>query len=84
MRGHDCPIPLAWRPQWARCTDGHRALLRAARRRERSVVATLFVNRTQFNDPSDYAAYPRDEAADLDAFAACGVDLVFAPSAAEM
>ena len=64
--------------------QGHLALLRAAGRRDRSVVATLFVNRTQFNDPSDYAAYPRDEAADLAAFKACGVDLVFAPSVEEM
>ncbi len=63
---------------------GHLALLRAARRRDRSVVATLFVNRTQFNDPSDYAAYPRDEAADLAAFETSGVDLVFAPSVDEM
>lgn len=63
---------------------GHMALLRAAQRRERSVVATLFVNRTQFNDPSDYALYPRDEAADLAVFEACGVDLVFAPSVEEM
>ena len=64
--------------------EGHLALLRAARRRDRSVVATLFVNRTQFNDPSDYAAYPRDEAADLAAFETSGVDLVFAPSVEEM
>lgn len=63
---------------------GHLALLHAARRRERSVVATLFVNQTQFNDPSDYAAYPRDEAADLAGFEASGVDLVFAPSVEEM
>ena len=63
---------------------GHLALLRAARRRERSVIATLFVNRTQFNDPSDYAVYPRDEAADLAAFKASGVDLVFAPTTDEM
>ena len=64
--------------------EGHRALLRAARRRERSVVATLFVNRTQFNDPADYAAYPKDEGKDLAAFEACGVDMVFAPPVSEM
>ena len=64
--------------------DGHLALLQAARRRDRSVVATLFVNRTQFNDPSDYAAYPRDESVDLAVFEANGVDLAFAPSADEM
>lgn len=64
--------------------DGHMALLRAARRRERSVIATLFVNQTQFDDTDDYAAYPRDEAADLAGFESCGVDLVFAPSTDEM
>ena len=78
------PQPVGVVPTMGAVHEGHRALLRAARRRERSVVATLFVNRTQFNNPSDYAAYPRDEAADLAAFEACGVDLVFAPSTDEM
>ncbi|MYA59433.1 MAG: pantoate--beta-alanine ligase [Chloroflexi bacterium] len=78
------PGPVGVVPTMGALHAGHLALLRAARRRERSVVATLFVNRTQFNDPSDYAAYPRDEAADLAAFEASGVDLVFAPSAGEM
>ena len=78
------PDPVSVVPTMGALHAGHLALLRAARRRERSVVATLFVNRTQFNDPNDYAAYPRDETADLAAFESCGVDLVFAPSAAEM
>ena len=78
------PDPVGVVPTMGAIHEGHRALLRAARRRDRSVVATLFVNRTQFNDPSDYAAYPRDESADLAAFEACGVDLVFAPSVEEM
>ena len=78
------PDPVGVVPTMGALHDGHRALLRTARRRERSVLATLFVNRTQFNQPGDYAAYPRDEAADLSAFEACGVDLVFAPSVEEM
>ena len=78
------PDPVGVVPTMGALHDGHRALLRTARRRERSVLATLFVNRTQFNDPGDYAAYPRDESADLAAFEACGVDLVFAPSVEEM
>ncbi|MDE2868904.1 MAG: pantoate--beta-alanine ligase [Chloroflexota bacterium] len=78
------PEPVGVVPTMGALHRGHFALLRAARRRERSVVATLFVNQTQFNDPSDYDAYPRDEAADLAAFKASGVDLVFAPSTDEM
>ena len=63
---------------------GHTALLRAARDRERSVVATLFVNRAQFEDPNDFAAYPRDESVDLDVFEACGVDIAFVPDEDEL
>ena len=63
---------------------GHIALLRAARERERSVVATLFVNRAQFDDPNDFAAYPRDENVDLNVFEECGVDIVFVPNEAEL
>ncbi len=78
------PGPVGVVPTMGALHEGHFALLRAARRRDRSLVATLFVNRTQFNDPSDYDAYPRDEAADLAAFETAGVDLVFAPSVEEM
>jgi len=64
--------------------DGHVALCRAARRECRQVIASLFVNPTQFNDPADLAAYPRDEARDAQVAAAAGVDVLFAPDAAEM
>lgn len=64
--------------------DGHLALVRAARADNARVVGTLFVNPTQFGPNEDLAAYPRDEAADLVAFAAAGADLVFAPEVTEM
>ena len=63
---------------------GHLALVAAARARCERVVASLFVNPKQFGPGEDFAAYPRDEAADLAAFANAGVDRVFAPSVAEM
>lgn len=63
---------------------GHLSLLEAAHRECDTVVMSLFVNPTQFGDTSDLAAYPRDEANDLAAAAEAGVDLVFAPTAAEM
>ena len=63
---------------------GHLALVAAARASCERVVATLFVNPKQFGPQEDFAAYPRDEAADFAAFHAAGVDLVFAPSVAEM
>ena len=63
---------------------GHLALLRAARRECDAVIATLFVNPTQFAPDEDFRSYPRDEAADLAAFDVAGADLVFAPPAAEV
>ena len=59
--------------------DGHRALLRAARAENERVVASLFVNPAQFDQPQDLEAYPRDEERDLEIAATEGVDAVFAP-----
>jgi pantoate--beta-alanine ligase len=63
---------------------GHLALLRAARSENERVVLSLFVNPAQFDEASDLAAYPRDEARDLELAEAEGVDVVFAPEAGEL
>lgn len=63
---------------------GHLALLEVARGRCDTVVMSLFVNPAQFGEPADLNGYPRDEQRDLDAAREAGVDIVFAPSAAEM
>ncbi len=60
--------------------DGHRALLRAARRSAGTVVMSLFVNPSQFGPGEDFARYPRDEAADVAIAGEEGADVVFAPS----
>ena len=63
---------------------GHVALFDAARRASDLVVASIFINPTQFSDPKDFSAYPRDEAADAHAAKAAGVDVIFAPSVDEL
>jgi pantoate--beta-alanine ligase len=64
--------------------EGHLALLRAARSECDTVVCSLFVNPTQFAPGEDLDRYPRDEARDLELAEAEGVDVLFAPSPAEM
>jgi pantoate--beta-alanine ligase len=64
--------------------DGHRALFRAARAENARVVASLFVNPAQFDEPTDLEAYPRDEERDLEIAALEGVDAVFAPELDEL
>ncbi len=63
---------------------GHASLLRRARAECGFVVATIFVNPTQFDNPDDLAKYPRTPDDDLALCAACGVDAVFMPDAAAM
>lgn len=64
--------------------EGHLSLIRAARAATDLVVVSVFVNPTQFNDASDLAAYPRDEARDAALAAEAGADLLFAPEPAEV
>ena len=63
---------------------GHVALFAAARQAAGVVVASIFVNPTQFGDPADFSSYPRDETKDIEVAAAAGVDVVFAPSVEEL
>jgi pantoate--beta-alanine ligase len=64
--------------------EGHLSLIHAARAENDVVVVSLFVNPAQFNEASDLAAYPRDEARDAEAAAAAGADLLFAPPVEEV
>ena len=64
--------------------EGHLSLMRRAREGCDIVVVSLFVNPTQFNDPADLDAYPRDETRDSAMAQSAGVDLLFAPDAREM
>jgi len=64
--------------------EGHLALFRAAREDCEVVVASLFVNPTQFGANEDLTRYPRDEARDVKLAEAAGVDILFMPSVEEM
>ncbi len=63
---------------------GHIALIKAARARADRVVATIFVNPSQFGEAADLAAYPRTESRDLEMLAAAGADAVLIPTVDEV
>jgi len=64
--------------------EGHLSLVRAACARTDVVVASVFVNPTQFGPNEDFAAYPRRVEADLELLGAEGVEIAFTPSASVM
>ena len=63
---------------------GHRRLIEAARTECDLVIVSIFVNPLQFDRPEDLEKYPRALQPDVDLCSALGVDVVFAPSVAEM
>jgi pantoate--beta-alanine ligase len=81
-RRHGRTIGLV--PTMGALHDGHLSLIRRARAECDVVVVSLFVNPTQFNDPSDLSAYPREESRDAAMAADLGVDYLFMPSQAEV
>lgn len=64
--------------------EGHLSLIRRAREQCEVVVMSLFVNPSQFDEPSDLTAYPRDNARDAELASGAGVDYLFAPDVEEI
>src|SRR5437762_8198298 len=76
--------PIALVPTMGALHAGHLALVRAARRRARRVIVSIFVNPAQFMPNEDFASYPRSFDADVRVLGEMAVDLVWAPAAAVM
>lgn len=80
-------VRIGFVPTMGYLHEGHLSLVRLARRRVGSagkVVVSIYVNPTQFGPKEDLSRYPRDLKRDLRLCRAEGVDIVFAPSNAEM
>lgn len=75
---------IAFVPTMGALHEGHLALVKQAKEIADFVIVSIFVNKTQFNDLSDYEKYPRQEQSDLDKLKSVGADLVFLPQQEEI
>ncbi|MGL4730295.1 MAG: pantoate--beta-alanine ligase [Clostridium sp.] len=64
--------------------DGHKSLMKKARKENEKVIVSIFVNPTQFGPNEDLESYPRDFQRDIKNCIECNVDAIFAPESEEM
>jgi len=77
-------LSVAFVPTMGALHEGHLTLVREAGQQADRVVASVFVNPTQFAAHEDLGTYPRREAEDAALLAGAGCHLLFAPTVAEM
>jgi pantoate--beta-alanine ligase len=77
-------LSVGFVPTMGALHKGHLGLVREAGRLADRVVASVFVNPTQFAAHEDLGTYPRQEARDAELLASAGCTLLFAPTADEM
>ena len=78
------PGPVGFVPTMGYLHAGHISLARRAREECASVLASIFVNPTQFGPHEDLSRYPRRLEEDAELLRAAGCDLLFAPPLEEM
>jgi pantoate--beta-alanine ligase len=64
--------------------NGHIALIDQSKHNTGVTVCSIFVNPTQFNNPSDYQLYPNTIEKDIILLEAAGCDILYLPAIAEM
>lgn len=74
----------AFVPTMGALHDGHMSLIRLAKKKADRVIASIYVNPTQFAPGEDFDAYPRTEKHDVGLLKAEGADVVYIPKPSSM
>lgn len=77
-------IAAAFIPTMGALHEGHLSLIALAKKQFQVVIASIFVNPTQFNDPNDFHQYPITTGSDLIQLEKAGCDILFLPNINEM
>ena len=77
-------LRIGFIPTMGNLHAGHYSLVELARRHADRIVASVFVNPTQFGPGEDFSRYPRTPEADAGGLAAAGCDLLWMPSVSTM
>lgn len=75
---------IGFAPTMGALHKGHLALIKAANDQTQVSVASIFVNPTQFNDPSDLQKYPRTPESDIEQLTTADCDVLFMPNVEEI
>ncbi len=75
---------LGFVPTMGALHTGHMSLVRRSMNENELTAVSIFINRTQFNDTSDYSEYPRPLDQDLAQLESAGVDVAFCPDTKEL
>ena len=73
-------LSLGFVPTMGALHEGHLSLVRRSRNENQRTLVSIFINPTQFDDPADYALYPRTLEADLELLRNAGADYVLCPN----
>ena len=80
----DSGLTVGLVPTMGALHEGHLSLIRRAKKENDVVVASVFVNPVQFNNPTDLEKYPRTPEKDVALLESAGCNAVFMPSVEEM